>query len=555
MISIRVGDQNIHSIDGGSVAWDEAGDNQIQITARGNIADRIFRQNYVSDVVAFDNGHEVWRGKLDSVQKTSAGEYIITAYGLLKQLNKIDDYTEFFSKSNPSWYELNANNSRYRVASGEFIYQNIAPANGIKYASSDNTILFGLQKGAVIPWPSGYGAATEIPRATQNTISAVYATVSHAMPANFLNTMLTVDTGVTTPFSNTSAATNYPLVYAGSFTDGTHALLFTGRNATGGNYTVTAENDIYNASLSNTRIMYGAADTISGTFSSALAPGENKALPISANSAIQIGDMLYTTISGEAITVSNIVGSTVYGDVLYGHRSGETYFIPKLYADPIIDDLVSRVGMRAIYLDAPNVDIPNATFIQQNAGSIINELRSKAHSSGDLKIVGVAGTVYVGNDNLPTYYADVDEYTLEKVVGDKIKYASGSYKTSFGVDRVTGSVSAPVDNGSYRSVAFKSDYTISGAVLNEMSTYLRSMSQVNVKSDFKVSKLYNRAGGIVEYPLPNARVIIRNLLPELYGIADYTYYLRAMTKDLVTGATEYVIGEYIDSVSTLLAGK
>lgn len=543
----------------GTVSWDSYGDKSIQISVRQTaLSDKIYRDSSIREIVAIRHGKVVWRGSCVSVaQNREKGTIDIVGEGLINKLSKIDDYSEFWSyRGVDSFYQLSLLNSKYRVFSGEFAYQNVPPFDGFTMDTDDSAVTFGMRKDAAFPSLSGYTAYMGITRPSQNTFNYAFGRVSYALPTNFTVSYQTIDTSQTLANTLSKVGDNAPheFIIASHPQPDVNVITLAGRNATGGTYTNTAEDGYYFASLDNHRLLAHANDTISGTITAAVSPGISVALSTSAAPNIRIGDKIYFTASGEVADVKAATNSTIYADLRFGHAANESFFVPRMHAYNIIEDLARRVGLRAVYADLPDIDIPDSWYFGQNAREILDGIIDtylydyRVFATDDMLIIQ-------HKDSVQTYYAHVDLNLIEKTFDGVIYSARAKYTTEFNDDRMTDSYINPIAErqGAIKSIVVDSSYTTSGAALYDAQRYTLRNSKIGIKTDLVVSKLYNADGGEVVHPDLGSKIVLRSIVPEMYGIQPYEYYIRDISANLVTGETEYTLGEYVNSFAYILA--
>lgn len=537
----------------GTVSWDSSGDNQLQFSVKSNnIIHRCFTENIAADVIVFDY-RVVWRGKLESIRKNNKDVYRITAYGLLKQLDKINDYTEFFSISTfkDAYYNTIFNSDG--TSSEQYVYESILQPDAFTYTNNTGFVQIGLKKNASIGNTKGTAIVQETPIYANNRPCFNFAAFTYNLPASFYvlskskdiadnqltTTLITTTSGIKSVAHNIVTDPSYTAVQYGI------------RNNTGGTYTVTAEENAYYLNLNAVRLLSTGVYSISGRLSAQTSPGT---ITLNIPNA-SIGDGVYfiSTVSGEYTNVIDVTPTTCSVVTSNPHASGGWYIMPRMHATEIISNICSHVGLRTIYLDYPDKDIKDANYQTENAKSVLDRVCKHGSDTTLFKVVGTGDTAYVVSDSFPTYYVDLDVYTIEKLYAHRIASARSVYTTAFGVERATDNVAQTVSNGSYRTESYTSNYTTSGAALNEVRNTLHVYDVIPIKSDIKTSRIYNSAGGLVDYPLPGSRIIIRNILPELLGIDKYKYYLSSIVLDVVTGAKQYVIGDYIDNIESILA--
>lgn len=548
-------------VEKGSVSWGESGDNEVQIDLKSTFAfsQNLFQSNYQYNCVVLDGGRQVFNGKLSSngrVNDTSS----LTAVGDYYKTQEIEDYTEFWSYAGTEdFYLLTSDNSRAGAVSGELVSQvtQVAP-DFYAYENDGSSIRMSLKKSTSIPSLSGIAAVFELPQICQNNMYRALYTLKYQVPSGFLIVVQVKDIngGNATNLTNISTTTTSPAsisTYQGIGIDA-RTIYLALRNSTGGTYTSTQEDGFWSVVLTDVRLLATSDDVIVSTITASTSAGSDIVFTPASMNGINVGDRLY--IVNECITVKSITASTFTADAINAHTNGNAFAIARNCATNIIEDIANRVGASVIMTTTPDKDIPNALYNNQSAFSILEDLKQTSLHDDTLSIsVQNGNMIVVEHGATSTYYADANDIQLSKEYDSLVARANSQYTTNTSIDRVAGSVvdTRSVSLNSLRTKRIESNYTISGAALNDAYQYLTTNSRVTIKSDFKVTKLYNGAGGIVDYPIMGSQVIFRNIIPELLGIADYSYSLKSATLDLVTGEKEYVIGEYLDTLSTLVA--
>lgn len=553
-------------IEKGSVSWSENGDNEVQVDLKDTFAfsQNLFQSNYQYQCVVLDGGRQVFNGKLSNNSRVNAVSSL-TAVGDFYKTQEIEDYTEFWSDTGASkFYIQDEDNSRIGAVSGELISQVVAAAPDVFSSDiNDAYITLSLKKGAAYTSFSGIGAVYELPAIATNDMRYVGFQLDYVIPSGFLIVVQPRDSAGSAAINAFStnplvATSNTRVIYTTIPAD-TRYLYFAYRHNEASTYTNTQEDGYWYAKLSYIRMLHHGDDTITTTLNGAITPGSDKTITPASMDGINIGDLLYFNSGGttnEVITVKSVSGSSFIADVRNNHANGETFYIPRMLATSVIEDIANRIGASVVFDTTPDKDIPNALYNNQDAFSILQDLKYTSLHNDILEIRAQDGNIIVTeHGSTPVYYANASDIQLSKEYDSLVAYVNSQYTTNAGIDRVTGSVSdtKSISLNSLRTRRIESNYTISGAALNDASQYLTANSRVTIKSDFKVTKLYNSAGGIVDYPIMGSQVIFRNLIPELLGIADYSYALKSATLDIVTGEKEYVIGEYLDTLPTLVA--
>lgn len=534
-----------------TVSWDDLGDNQVNLTVTRNYTtQRIFTRKDIPELVIDYNGAEIWRGKVQNIQR-STDTLTITAYGLLRQLQDIQLRNGYSAVGTSYWKIYTSQSTNVLTGNVDYFIRDEAYNVEVK----DNYIKMGAKKGVTIPrYFAGAIATFEFPDTAQNM--KLHCTIERFINPRFVVSVDFIDTNRTLT-QRYSYSTNGHTSLSLSVPNGTKYITILMYCDVSGGYTVVEENNYWYITIKDLRIT-PSTDTINTTISSAISSGANRSLPLVNKTGLDVGSTVYfpTSASGETVTISNKDLTNFYGDCIFNHSINASGIIPRFTAQQAITNMASGIGMKPVYYTIPNRDLGDAWYFGANALNTLQSYKDTALIDDKLLFYGTGNNLYVtSSGQLPSYYVRANEFTIEKDFSTYIGKSYASYTTAFDQTRYTPLYdhAAQQRTTATKTVTVDSQYTVSGAVNYDLVRQTTAQSQLTLRSEFNVNTVYNQAGGEIYHPQPQAYVYVRNLLPELEGIDDIVYKLKSYTVDLYSGERTYVIGEYVEDVSTMLA--
>jgi hypothetical protein len=184
-------------------------------------------------------------------------------------------------------------------------------------------------------------------------------------------------------------------------------------------------------------------------------------------------------------------------------------------------------------------DLSNLSFENVNALNAIQELADNL----DFKFYVTGGKVFFTKDPNQTYYLNQDSKNISQSFDNVYTNIRTRYTSIYQFSAVTKYV-----RPSERYNVVKSKTIEQGTLSRSLATVVaETVASEDISSIVKVipqsGDLYNEYGAIVRDPQINSAVVLKNVVPELIGLGDKTYYLSQIKYDFATGKYEYVIDE------------
>lgn len=265
------------------------------------------------------------------------------------------------------------------------------------------------------------------------------------------------------------------------------------------------------------------------------------------NQVIVIKEVEDVTISG--IDYTKFTAKSVYD---YVTDFSPTYLNIDLITVPtstVVNNILDRY-----YPEIPRVvidtddDQPNLAFKDTSLRDVLNKLAETVK----YRYYITRNTFYFHKEPFETYYLDQDKTTLSQSFDNVYTDVKVRFKSIYGLDAV-GSSYKPTT----KYIITKSKTVNSGANSKEVAnTYAKTIGDEDKENVVKVvpteGVLYNQYGGLVKSPKVNARIILKQVVPEIVGLTNKTYYLSEIKYDFTTGAFSYVIDAEEDTFESLL---
>jgi hypothetical protein len=499
----------------------------------------------------------------------------MTAFGYQRALSDAR-YTALWSTTRVAdWYSAttdqltNADPSRFQIDTNNRLF--IAPQKNATYANAGANFVIG---GLVFDLPRGASR-----NANAGGIQFSYETNT---PLNWL-TQLQI-------FNSAGALIAAPWSLASTGALATGAIFL---NALAGNPTRFIFELFYNAAaaayaletgaaylkITNLRITTGRTHEVNTTWSAPAGPvtGVQTVTPASMV-GIYLGQQLVIAqgiaVNAEIVTVTAVTGSTFTATFVKTHAAGHAIQACQVYADEIVDDLVSvtaalnstQLQTDTSQVTSPGVDLQNEVYEDQPPAAILDYLIGLGDSAAipnqwEWGVTGLRALYYrVAGAVAQTWYVDVTSLTVQRSLNQLFNSAYAVYADAGG-RTLRGAVSTDAASVLQRAI------TRTQAV----SARTTSLTQANVQRDASLSDtadppprfgltfsaVYNSVGGRVPLWLPRAgdTIVIRNLPPTISTNIDQirSFQIARTSCDLIARTLTIEPLVPLPSVQALLA--
>ncbi len=434
--------------------------------------------------------------------------------------------------------------------------------------SLESQVYMSLQNGDTFSLNNGYITYFKVPEVSAAGVNTAFFNLEYRLPSGFLvegyyysddlsytglfGNESVLNSGTVQRFartvnfnnSNNIRQINLQLIYA-PFSSTLSPL----------SYTNTASNDYYYVKLSN-------------FLASNLQLKNSKRYRLSEGSlSLEGGRVLYTVVKNNDVQVGGIVGfganvttiaSYAYVETVnvvtkssieyteftcnnaVSYPSNTTFFVFTLSSSDVVNDIIQEY-------------IPDSTLIVENQGDLLlnstydgENLKQSTQDIADslgCRVYKQGKTTFFIRNPVNTYYLNQSSKSISQSFDKFYNRVRSNYKSIYELENTTAYVEKPSKIAIPKSKTVNLG-TSSGKLADEI---IQRVATEDIGSIVKVipqtGELYNEYGAVVRDPKINSAVVLKNVVPELIGLGDKTYYLSEITYDFMTGQYEYVVDE------------
>lgn len=551
----------------GAIEWGALGDETITATLQNHSSlYPIVRGELGSRVQAFYKGRVIWSGRAEAIT-TNDDSIELLARGDAYRLEDIEDYNAFWSQVGTQGFQVTGPQQVSIPASyDQPIYASSMPSGLLPDAftmDTNNRAYISYKKNASIQNRFGAQIYYEIPKASERLANYISAQVTCRLPTGWIGAVQVRDnlgsiSGLVNIalFNGNAAIQQFTIFREGGagILSGWSQLYTLVRNDTGGTYTNTQDDGYWFIEVKNIRIMSDYSGNITTTLNGSTVAGSGILFtPVSMEGIIPGSHVVFTTGNNEVVQVKETTVTQFRADADLSHVNGSSIRVPRLLASTVVSGICESVGIVNPIIAKTADDIPNTQFNKVSARAAIDSLTIKgvyAYRSSANSFL-----FYAVDEESQTYYLRQTRVTFSKDIKNVITDLRADYESFAGFKRTTPYV--PIQK--FLNISRKRRTESNSNSLQAANIAIDRVDELRQANELRAIPeggiLYNAEDSRVSFARVGSRVVIKNIIPVMYGIRDTNYFLKKVSYDFTTNEFSFVIEDQDDTLETLLAGN